>query len=605
MLLKRLLVGPALITARADEERLTKKVALAVFASDPLSSVAYATEEILLILVLAGTAFVHLSIPISLCIVTLLAILTLSYREIIFEYPAGGGAYIVAKNNLGELPGLTAAAALTIDYVLTVAVSVAAGVAAVTSAFPNLYSHRVTIGVIAVLFVMTINLRGVRESGKVFAIPTYLFIASLLLMLGIGGWQVVAGQRAPAIVLQQSPVMAESLTFFLLLRAFSSGCTAVTGVEVISNGVSAFRRPESRNAATTMSAMAVILGVLFLGITLLASLYGVLPREDETLVSQIARATFGEGALYYVVQVSTMAILILAANSSFNGFPRLASILARDGYMPHQMYGMGDRLVFSNGIVVLGLLACLLIVAFEGETHALIPLYAIGVFLSFTLSQGGMVKHWLRNRGVHWPKRLAINAIGALATGVATVIIAATKFLHGAWIVVALLPFIIWLFRKVHAHYRAVEQQMALARDHRPSKPRRNIVLILVGGVNHAALLALDYARSHGGDLRALFVDVNSEATALFEMQWAQWGCGVPLVVVPSPYRSIVGALLDYIEELLEKDQDCWVTVVLPEVLPARWWQNVLHGQRAFILKAALLFRRRVILTDVPFHLER
>ena len=322
MLLKRLLVGPALITARADEERLTKKVALAVFASDPLSSVAYATEEILLILVLAGTAFVHLSIPISLCIVTLLAILTLSYREIIFEYPAGGGAYIVAKNNLGELPGLTAAAALTIDYVLTVAVSVAAGVAAVTSAFPNLYSHRVTIGVIAVLLVMTINLRGVRESGKVFAIPTYLFIASLLLMLGIGGWQVVAGQRAPAIVLQQSPVMAESLTFFLLLRAFSSGCTAVTGVEVISNGVSAFRRPESSNAATTMSAMAVILGVLFLGITLLASLYGVLPREDETLVSQIARATFGEGALYYVVQVSTMAILILAARKQGNRKPK-------------------------------------------------------------------------------------------------------------------------------------------------------------------------------------------------------------------------------------------------------------------------------------------
>lgn len=602
MLLKRLLVGPALKTARATEERLGKTVALAVFASDPLSSVAYATEEILLILVLAGTAFVHLSIPISFGIVTLLTILTLSYREIIFEYPTGGGAYIVAKTNLGELPGLTAAAALTIDYVLTVAVSVAAGVAAVTSAFPSLHSHRVMIGVVAVLFVMTINLRGVRESGKIFAVPTYLFIASLLLMIGVGGWQVFMGQR-PSLVLQESPVM-ESLTFFLLLRAFSSGCTAVTGVEVISNGVSAFKQPESKNAASTMSAMAVILAVLFIGITLLASLYDVLPRQDETVVSQIARATFGDGALYYVVQVSTMAVLILAANSSFNGFPRLASILARDGYMPHQMSGMGDRLVFSNGIIVLGLLACFLIVAFEGETHALIPLYAVGVFLSFTLSQAGMVKHWLHNRGLHWPKRLAINAVGALATGIATVIIAATKFLHGAWIVVALLPFIIWLFRKVHDHYGAVERQMALTRDHRPPTPRRNIVLIPISGVNHATLLALDYARSHGGDLRALFVGVDREVTARFEMQWAQWGCGVPLVVVPSPYRSIVGALLDYIEELLDKDQDCWVTVVIPEVLPARWWHNVLHNQRAFILKAALLFRSRVILTDVPFHLE-
>ncbi|HEX7765125.1 MAG TPA: APC family permease [Nitrospira sp.] len=603
MFLKRLLVGPALKTARAAEERLTKTVALAVFASDPLSSVAYATEEILLILVLAGTAFVHFSIPISLCILTLLTILTLSYREIIFEYPTGGGAYIVAKTNLGELPGLTAAAALTIDYVLTVAVSVAAGVAAVTSAFPSLHSHRVTIGVVAVLFVMTINLRGVRESGKFFAVPTYLFIASLLLMIGVGGWQVFMGQRH-SIVVQESPVV-ESLTFFLLLRAFSSGCTAVTGVEVISNGVSAFKHPESKNAASTMSAMAVILAVLFLGITLLASLYGVLPREDETVVSQIARATFGEGTLYYVVQVSTMAILILAANSSFHGFPRLASILARDGYMPHQMSGMGDRLVFSNGIIVLGLLACFLIVAFEGETHALIPLYAVGVFLSFTLSQAGMVKHWLHNRGLHWQKRLTINAVGALATGGATVIIAATKFLHGAWIVVALLPFIIWLFRKVHEHYGAVERQMALTRDHRPPKPRRNIVLIPISEVNRAALQALDYARGHGGDVRALFVGVDSEATARFEMQWAQWGCGVPLVVVPSPYRSIVGSLLDYIEELLDKDQNCWVTVVIPEVLPARWWHNVLHNQRALILKAALLFRNRVILTDVPFHLEQ
>lgn len=603
MIFKRFLIGPALKSAQAGEQRLSKKLALAVFASDPLSSVAYATEEILLVLVLAGTAFVHLSIPISVSIVVLLTILTISYREIIFEYPAGGGAYIVSKTNLGELPGLTAAAALTIDYVLTVAVSVAAGVAAVTSALPSLYPYRVTIGVVAILLVMTINLRGVRESGKVFAVPTYVFIASLLLMIVVGGIQVLSG-RTPSVETHEVAV-TESLSFFLLLRAFSSGCTAVTGVEVISNGVSAFRRPESRNAAATMAGMAAILAVLFLGITTLAYLYGVLPREDETVVSQIARATFGEGTLYYVVQASTMAILILAANSSFNGFPRLACILASDGYMPAQMRNLGDRLVFSNGVIVLGFFACFLIVAFEGETHALIPLYAIGVFLSFTLSQAGMVKHWLESRVPHWPKRLTINALGAVATGVATTIIAATKFMHGAWIVIALLPLLILWFRKVHQHYLAVEQQVALKRDLRPAEPKRNVVILPISGVNRAVLQALDYARSRSAEIRAVLVNVDREETALVEMRWAQWGCGVPLIVLPSPYRSVLRALLDYIEEVLHKDPTCWVTVVLPEVLPARWWQNILHNQRALMLKAALLFKDRVILTDVPFHLAR
>ena len=605
MVLKRWLVGPALKTAQAAHERLSKRLALAVFSSDALSSVAYATEEILLVLVLAGAAAIHLTLPISLAIVGLLAILTMSYREIIFEYPSGGGAYIVGKANLGELPGLTAAAALIIDYVLTVAVSVAAGIAAVTSALPSLYPHRITLGVTAILLVVVVNLRGVRESGKVFAVPTYLFIGSMGLMIAVGLMKGLAGPAPVAAVASNAMADAEPLTWFLILRAFSSGCTALTGVEVISNGVSAFHRPEPKNAATTMIMMATILGVLFIGITTLAYYFGILPKADETVVSQIARATFGEGVLYYLIQASTMAILVLAANSAFNGFPRLASILAHDGYMPQQMRNRGDRLVFSNGIMILGLVASGLIVAFSGDTHALIPLYAVGVFLSFTISQAGMVKHWLVKRDRHWRKRLLINGLGAVATAIATVIIASTKFLHGAWIVIALLPLLIAWFRSIHAHYIAVEQQVILQRDHRPPQPKRNTVIIPISGVNRAVLRALDYARSHSSDIRAVLVDVDKEDTALIEIKWAQWGCGIPLIVLPSPYRSVLGSLLDYIEDLLRKDPDGWVTVVLPEILPARWWQNILHNQRALMLKAAVLFKDRVMLTDVPFHLER
>lgn len=607
MLLKRLLVGLPLKTTQAAHERLSKRLALAVFASDPLSSVAYATEEILLVLVLAGTAAVVWSIPISLSIVLLLAILTTSYRQIIFEYPEGGGAYTVAKSNLGELPGLTAAAALMIDYVLTVSVSVAAGVAAVTSAVPSLFPYRELLGLLAILLVMIVNLRGLRESGQIFAVPTYLFIGAILVMLAVGLAQILLGRSGPMVVGQGlNPVPAvEGLTLFLLLRAFSSGCTALTGMETISNGVSAFKRPESKNAALTMVGMATILGIMFLGISALAYHFGILPKEDETVVSQIARATFGEGPLYYLVQASTMMILILAANSAFNGFPRLASILARDSYMPHQMALMGDRLVFSNGIMILGVFSGLLIILFQGDTHALIPLYAVGVFLSFTLAQAGMVRRWVVKRGRHWRKKLLINGVGAVATGLATGIIASTKFLHGAWIVVALIPLIIVWFRTVQGHYRAVAEQIALERDHRPPVPRKNIVLVPISGVNRAVIRAVDYARSRPGDIRAVLVDVDKEETARIEIQWAQWGCGVPLVVLPSPYRSVLRSLLDYIEEVLEKDPQSWVTVVLPEILPARWWQNILHNQRALMLKAALLFKERVVLTDVPFHLER
>ncbi|HWC51810.1 MAG TPA: APC family permease [Nitrospira sp.] len=605
MVLKRWLVGDPIKTAQAGHERLSKRLALAIFSSNSISSVAYATEEILLVLILAGTLALAWSIPVSLAILFLVIVLTFSYRQIIYEYPEGGGAYIVARSNLGETPALIAAAALMIDYVLTVAVSVAAGVAAITSAVPQWFDHRVSLGLVFILFIVVMNLRGVRQSGKFFAVPTYIAIGALALMVLAG---TVRSWSSAGVVLptpSASGSEAELLTLFLILRAFAAGCAAVTGMEVISNGVKAFRPPESHNAATTMVWMSVILGSLFIGISWMAYHYGIIPKQDETVVSQLARLTFGTGMTYYVIQAGTMMLLVLAANSAFAGFPHLASILARDGFMPHQMATFGDRLVFSNGIIILGVFASVLLLIFQGDTHALIPLYAIGVFVSFTLSQAGMVRRWLVKKGLHWRKKLIVNGVGAITTGIATTIIAITKFMQGAWIVFLLVAAVIMMFRAIRSHYKAVSEQVQLSRDARPPRPRRNLVLIPIGAVNKAVVRAVDYARSRGGEVRAVLIDVDKEETALVEMKWAQWGCGVPLIVLPSPYRSILGALLDYVEENLDKDPECWITVVLPEILPARWWQNILHNQRALLLKGALLFRDRVVLTDVPFHLTR
>lgn len=604
MILKRWLVGDPLKTAQAAEQRLSKTLALAIFSSNNISSVAYATEEILLVLVLAGAAAVAWSIPVSLAILFLVLVLTISYRQIIYEYPEGGGAYTVAKANLGELPSLAAAGALMISYVVTVAVSVAAGIAALTSAVPSLFVHREALGLVTILFIVIMNLRGVRESGQFFAIPTYFAIGMLSLLVLVGVIRSLYDSKPVP------PAMGprgglEPITLFLILRSFAVGCSAVTGMEVISNGVKAFRPPESKNAATTMIWMSVILGSLFMGVSWLAYHYGILPKADETVVSQLARATFGTGAVYYAVQIGTMILLILAANSAFAGFPHLASILARDGFMPHQMATFGDRLVFSNGIIILGFFACLLLVLFQGDTHGLIPLYAIGVFMSFTISQSGMVRSWLRRKGEHWRKKLLVNGVGALTTGVATLIIATTKFWDGSWIVLFLVPLLIMMFHGIRSHYKAVKEQISLTRDSRPPRPRHNLILIPISGVNRSVVRAVDYARSRGGDIKALLVDVNKEETALAEIQWAQWGCGVPLIVLPSPYRSILGSIMDFVEEQRQKDPDCWITVVLPEILPARWWQNILHNQRALMLKASLLFKDRVVLTDVPFHLTK
>ena len=601
MWLKHWLLGRPLATAQAAQERLANPVALAIFSSDPLSSVAYATEEILLVLVLAGTAALHYSLGISIVIVGLVAILTASYRQTIYAYPSGGGAYVVAKSNLGETPGLLAAAALLIDYILTVAVSVAAGVAAITSAVPELHAHRVGLGLLAIAILTLGNLRGVRESGRIFALPTYMFVGGLGLVILVGLGRSLFGvpveHPLPAI-----PAV-EGLTLFLLLRAFSSGCTALTGIEAISNGVPAFREPVSKNAATTMTWMACMLGSLFLGLTVLAYVYGLVPREEETLISQIVRISLGVGIPYYFMQATTMLILILAANTSFNGFPRLACMLAQDSFLPHQMRHLGDRLAFSNGIIILGVSAAFLLVVFRGDTHALIPLYAVGVFLSFTLSQAGMVKHWRERKGQGWQKALAINLTGAAATGVATLVLAVTKFAHGAWIVIVLIPLLIAMFRRIRRHYRLAAWQLALDMYDRPRNPPRNVVIMPIEDVNRAVVMALDYARQQCQDVRAVHVELDPEETVRVKAAWEKWGAGVPLVILPSPYRSFLRPLLDYIEQVRQENPGGWVTVVLSEVLPGRWWQTLLHNQRSLLIKAALLFKFRVIVTDVPYQL--
>ena len=602
MWFKRWLLGRPLATTQAVHERLSNPVGLAIFSSDPLSSVAYATEEILLVLVLAGTAAFHYSIGISIVIVGLVAILTTSYRQIIYAYPSGGGAYVVAKSTLGEFPGLFAAAALLIDYVLTVAVSVAAGIAAITSAVPELHEHRVGLGLLAIAILTWGNLRGVRESGKMFALPTYMFVGGLALVIVAGLGRALFGAPVDH-PLPSVSAMEGGVTLFLLLRAFSSGCTALTGIEAISNGVPAFRDPAPKNAATTMIWMASMLAGLFLGITLLAHIYGLVPREEETLISQIARISFGGGALYYFMQVATMLILILAANTSYNGFPRLAGLLAQDSFLPHQMRNVGDRLAFSNGIFILGLSAALLLIIFRGDTHALIPLYAIGVFLSFTLSQTGMVQHWRDLRGRGWKKKFAINLTGAIATGVATVVLAITKFTHGAWVVLVLIPILIGMFRKIRWHYNMAEWQLSLTMYDRPKSPPPNIVVMPIGSVNRPVIIALDYLRQRAQDIRVVHVDVDPEETAKVKEDWEKWGAGVPLVILPSPYRSFLEPLLDYIERVRQESPGGWVTVALAEVLPARWWETLLHNQRALLIKAALLFKFRVIVTDVPYHL--
>jgi amino acid transporter len=612
--LKRLLFGSPLPTRAQRHERLTKTKALAVLSSDALSSVAYATEEILLVLVVAGTAALLTSVPIAIVIAGLLAIVGTSYYQTIHGYPSGGGAYIVAHENLGVWPGLTAAAALLIDYVLTVAVSIGAGVVAVTSAFPALAAVRVELCLVLIALIAWGNLRGVRESGTLFAIPTYAFVVAFLSMLVTGFLRLGPGSLVTAApVLSQTN--AHSLTVLLILRAFSSGCTALTGVEAISNGIPVFQKPEAANAGKTLITMVALLMTMFLGVTLLAHWLGLVPVERESLVSQIGRRVFGDGWLYLGLQAVTTLILVLAANTSFADFPRLSSILARDGYMPRQMANLGDRLVFSNGILVLAFLAGTVILVFGGRPHRMIPLYAVGVFLSFTLSQTGMVLHWHKLRGPGWRWRASINGVGAVATGVVLVVLAESKLTGGAWIILLLIPGFVFLFRAIKQHYVSIGHQLAVPHEGSltpwlPDSEARHKVIVLFSRLNRCSVSALEFARSLSRDVTAVVVDIDHEVTAGIAKQWEKFAPEVSLEVLQSPYRSVIQPLVEYLDEVERRDPGRRpVVVVLPEVVPARWWHNLLHNQTALMLKAVLLYRRsrsreeRVII-DVPYHLK-
>lgn len=601
--IKKYLLGRPLRTSRLVHERLTKVKAMAVFSSDNLSSVAYATEEILLVLVTAGTAAIAWTLPVAFAIIGLLIILTISYRQTIHAYPSGGGAYIVAKDNLGTNAGLVAGSALLIDYVLTVAVSIAAGVAAITSAFPVLLEHRVAIALALILVITVANLRGVRESATIFALPTYLFIAGMLVLIALGLYKFFSG-AVPSLPVQPPQVPLQGITLFLILRAFTSGLTAVTGVEAISNGVTAFRPPEARNAGITMIAMSVTLGVMFIGISLLARFYNIVPVHGETVLSLIAKHIFGRNLFYYYIQASTAMILILAANTSYADFPRLASLLGKDGFLPRLLAMRGDRLVFSNGIITLGAAAALLIVIFQGDTHRLIPLYCLGVFLSFTLSQAGMVIRWFKLKGKGWQSHAVVNGAGATVTGIAVMVIAAFKFTKGAWVVVILIPLLVALLHTIHRHYDEVSAELDPNGTMR-YKEVKPIFIIPIANINKVVVNTMEYAKSLSGNILAVHISLDPEASERLKEEWKKWGFGIELLVIPSPYRSIFGPLLRFIERVEAKAKDDErVTVLIPEFVTKKWWHYFLHNQTGLLLRTLLLLRKDIVISAVPYHLQ-
>jgi amino acid transporter len=604
------LIGPPLPTREIGEKRLNKTRALAAFSPDALSSIAYANQEIFLGLVVAGSAGLLLSWPIGIAITVLLVIVALSYYQTIHGYPSGGGSYVVARENLGTLAGLVAASALLIGYLLTAAVSLTAGVEALASAFPVLWGYRVLASLLLLAVMMVINLRGLRETGTLMAIPVYLFLLAYLPMVAYGIIRVLVEGVEDMDAVAPSPVEAVSLV--LILHAFSAGCTALTGIEAISNGIPAFQPPQAKNAGRTLIVMAIFMGVLFLGSTGLTQALAVIPGPKETILSALAHSLLGNGPGYLLIQVSTTLILVVAANTSFAGFPRLAAILAADGFLPRQLTGLGDRLVFSNGILLLALATGALIIIFGGNSHSLVPLFAVGVFMAFTLSQTGMVLHWRRKGGRGWVIKAFINGLGALVTGATVLIIGISKFKEGAWITIGLIPTLVLIFQQIRAHYRAVGKGLSLRGlppSLKPLPPPR--VIIPISGVHRGIIEAINFACSISQEVTAVYVELEPGAGEKMRETWETWWPDVPLVVVPSPYRSIVGPLLEYLDQAdTEHNDGQQATVILPEFVPAHWWQGLLHNQTAWMLKAALLYKRRQFgyqraIIDIPYHLKR
>jgi amino acid transporter len=608
--LKRLLVGKSLPTSAHAEERLSNAAALAVLSSDALSSVAYATQEILLVLVIAGSSALSYSIPIAATIMVLLGIVILSYSQTIAAYPNGGGSYIVARENLGLMPGLVAGGSLSIDYILTVTVSVSAGTAELTSAIPALKPHTVLLCLFFMSLVMLANLRGVKESGNLFLVPTYSFIVGIVLLVGTGIYQHLSG-TIPAEIGANLPAK-EPLTLFLLLRAFSAGCSALTGVEAISDGVLAFKPPEWKNARRTLIYLGLILGAMFIGITYIANSYHIVYIENgETVISQLGHKIFGASSVcYYFLQIATLLILLLAANTSYADFPRLCYFLARDGFLPRQLSILGDRLVYSNGIIFLSVAAAVLVIIFKGQVNAIIPLYAVGVFTSFTLSQMGMVVKWYHLKTSGWQASAIINSVGALATLLVLSVVVATKFRDGAWMVVVAIPLLVWIFVSINRHYKYVAERLSIQdlapRGYIP-RPRTAVVshpaIVIIGHLNRGTVEALDYARSIADEIIAVHVDIGSTDRQKLKTRWEDLESDIQLVIIDSPFRSLIQPIVDFISEYEREHPDVLSTIIIPAFVTRNWWEGLLHNQTTLFLKAALRSKQSRVVTTVRYYL--
>jgi amino acid transporter len=607
---RALLIGSPLPSHELAAKRLNKIRALAAFSPDALSSIAYANQEIFLGLVAAGSAGLIWGFPIGLGIVFLLTIVALSYFQTIQGYPSGGGSYVVARENLGVLPGLVAGAALMIDYVLTAAVSLTAGVEAIASAFPVLWTHRVALGLFLLVIITLINLRGAQEAGSAMAIPVYLFLFIYLGMLVYGSWR--AWIEGPSSLALTAPAPVAPLTTFLVLRAFASGSTALTGIEAMSNGVPVFQPPEAKNAGRTLVVMAILMGSLFLGSLGLTQYFAVVSGPQETILSALARRLVGSGPVYYLVQISTLLVLVVAANTSFSGFPRLASILSKDGYLPRQLANLGDRLVYANGMALLAFVTGGLIIVSGGVSHALVPLFAVGAFLAFTLSQAGMVVHWFRLRTRGWGYKSFLNGLGAFGTAVTLIVVGYSKFTHGAWFTLLLIPLLVWVFQQIQAHFQVVAKELSLGGLPPSLRPAPRMRLVVpISGVHRATIEAVNYALSISNEVTAVYIEVDPDSGDRVRTTWTDWFPDIPLVIEPSHFRSVVGPLLDFLDRTDREHHDGQLAAVLiPEIIPARSWQALLHNQGAWLIKNALLYRRRHLgyqrlIIDMPYHLKR